>query len=267
MRTPFLVLLALAGAAARKPQLARVLNEIDELLDEAEAAGGGRLERAETQIQQVQSTALQTIKLDTKQYDSTPTMIKQAIDAVSGDRNPRGVVFHYCSLAKLKQIEKGGMRIDPQGKGGGGLYFFKEGPDAYDFHGRVRYPSEWNQFVKKLALEGRGELELQKAEKAIDAGGEEARRNQQWFEVCIVCYVNPDLLFPVEGRAGAVYLKKNILEGMKGCEQRDDGHWFVSRSAQGCKIVDILGAIQIIYGSYESQTPPLDASEDAIVRR
>ena len=89
------------------------------------------LQQAEEAAARAQAERDGRIHVDTKHYDSHPEMIRQAIDAIAGDKSPEGVGCHYCSAAKLKLLEEGGMRIDEQGKGGGGLYFFDKGPDVH----------------------------------------------------------------------------------------------------------------------------------------
>ena len=89
------------------------------------------------------STQLQAIPRDEKQYDATPEGIRATVNEFTKKYNQNGVVFHYTSGAKLELIEKSGIRCG-KGKEGGGLYFFRKGPDQYGFHGR-RYGEKGGQ--------------------------------------------------------------------------------------------------------------------------
>ena len=207
------------------------------------------------------------IPRDEKQYDSTPGGIRRTIEEIRGRNDRDGIVFHYTSGTNLELIEKGGI-LCSKGKEGGGLYFFRKGPDEYGFHGR-KYnkdeevgqvdPTLFEAFEEKLTLAARGPNAL--AELKAGTG------SHDWLEWCLVCFVRPDNLKDMEDRAGSCMIPWSRLERDRGCERDQQDKLFIKRDAEGRELVDILGAIRI-HGyrdeppfSMPAKAPPAPSSQ------
>ena len=171
--------------------------------------------------------------IDTKQADSTPAMLEQVINNLRGGKKKSMLRYHYTTLKAATLIAYMGFKVGSQGKAGNGLFFFTKGPHEYPghpYHGMSKYPAEFEAFAKQLTEDGRG-------------GTYDPAESRGWMQVCLVCFVGSETeLQEVKGRPNAEVIPLSFLRDVEGFE---DG--YLQRGEDGDKIVQILGAIQVLY--------------------